>query len=137
MFLGAAALLALTGCGAQADTTEASSKTSPSPSASVEEMSPLREAYVDCAPQKGGRTLTQGDSGKSIIIDTESEYGSVKGLFCVLMDLNTSDAIWAQIQHTTAMMGVQQADQDGLHYLWSYHPDNGVNMTITDTGAKQ
>jgi hypothetical protein len=29
------------------------------------------------------------------------------------------------------MMGTQDADNNGIHYSWSYHPDNGVNMVIT------
>ena len=29
------------------------------------------------------------------------------------------------------MMGVQRGEDDGIHYGWSYHPDNGLNMVIT------
>ena len=27
-------------------------------------------------------------------------------------------------------MGVQDAEDDGLAYSWSYHPDNGVDLVI-------
>jgi hypothetical protein len=33
------------------------------------------------------------------------------------------------------MMGQQTAQESGLNYRWSYHPDNGLNMVITDSGS--
>lgn len=55
------------------------------------------------------------------------------GLTCVLEDLDTSQAILAQMNSTTAMMGVQSGTDGELAYQWSDHPDNGVNMVITDS----
>ena len=74
--------------------------------------------------------MTLADGGASIVVDTGSEYGSTAGMDCVLDELSTSQSIMAQIGRTTAMMGVQDAEDDGLAYSWSYHPDNGVNMVI-------
>jgi hypothetical protein len=93
---------------------------------------PLQVAYGECIGARGWKTLTLGDEGHSLIIDTESEYGPLGGLTCVLGQLGTSQAIVAQMESTTAMMGVQEADDGSLHYQFSYHPDNGVNMVITD-----
>jgi hypothetical protein len=78
-------------------------------------------------------TLSLTDEGGTIVVDTRSEYGSVAGMDCVLEKLGTSESVKAEMGRTTAMMGVQEADEDGLHYSWSYHPDNGVDMVITDT----
>ena len=100
-------------------------------SAATEEEPPLQRAFDACQLVDTDETLDLGDGGKSLIVNTESEYGSMDGLECVTHRLKTSSAILAQIDATTAMMGVQQAEQDGLEYRWSYHPDNGVNMTIT------
>ena len=93
---------------------------------------PLEVAYGECIGGKGWKTLTIGDEGRSLIVDTGSEYGPIEGLACVLGELDTSQAIVAQLESTTAMMGVQEADDDSLHYQFSYHPDNGINMVITD-----
>jgi hypothetical protein len=30
------------------------------------------------------------------------------------------------------MMGEQTATNNGITYRWSYHPDNGLNMVITE-----
>jgi hypothetical protein len=57
-------------------------------------------------------------------------------LNCLLGELGTPQSIIAQLGSTTALMGVQDATDDGLNYSWSYHPDNGVNMVITDTDTQ-
>lgn len=72
------------------------------------------------------------DGGATIVVDTGSQYGSTAGMDCVLDELGTSESIKAQMSRTTAMMGVQDAQHDGLDYSWSYHPKNGVNLVITD-----
>ncbi len=33
------------------------------------------------------------------------------------------------------MMGVQNDTSNGLEYGWSYHPDSGMHLVITDTKA--
>jgi hypothetical protein len=91
----------------------------------------LEGAYSQCQPQDEDDTLELADNGATIIVDTGSEYGSTAGMDCVLDELGTPQSILAQLGNTTAMMGTQQADHDGVHYSWSYHPDNGVNMVIT------
>lgn len=96
---------------------------------------PLQVAYGECIGAKGWKTLTLGDEGRSLIVDTGSEYGPIEGLACVLGELGTSQAIVAQLESTTAMMGVQEADDDSLNYQFSYHPDNGINMVITDESS--
>lgn len=96
----------------------------------------LETAYDACIDGHGARTLTLGDEGRSLIINTESEYGPTAGLRCVIGELGTSQAVLAQLQATTSMMGVQDADDGSLHYQFSYHPDNGVNMVITDQSTE-
>ena len=70
--------------------------------------------------------------GHTVTADTGSEYGNIAGLACVLGDIDTPDAIVSQMDATTAMMGAQTAEFEDFHYVWSYHPDNGINMTITE-----
>jgi hypothetical protein len=54
------------------------------------------------------------------------------GSVCVFDTLETPQSIIAAVDSTTAAMGVQLADDGDLHYSGSYHPDNGLNMVITD-----
>jgi hypothetical protein len=91
----------------------------------------LQAAYDHCTSQDEDNTLELADNGATIVIDTRSEYGSTAGMECVLGALTTPESIKAEIGRTTAMMGTQDADNNGIHYSWSYHPDNGVNMVIT------
>ncbi len=112
---------------APTDTTE----TAAAPAATA---SRLQDAFEACENRDTGNSLSLADEGATIVIDTRSEYGSTAGLNCVLQRLETPRSIEAQVGRTTAMMGVQDAQDDGFDYSWSYHPDNGVNMVITDVG---
>lgn len=131
-----AGALALTGtlsaCGTSGAGTVAAASPSPSPSPSPAPVSRLYGVFNRCTDE--GLTLSSGDEFKTLIIDTKSKYGSQEALNCVLTDLETSAAITASLENTTALMGVQDADEDGISYKWSYHPDNGVNMIIKDVG---
>jgi hypothetical protein len=35
------------------------------------------------------------------------------------------------MENTSSLKGVQDADWDGLHAEWSYHPDNGFDVSIS------
>lgn len=94
----------------------------------------LEAAFQDCLSRDTDDTLSLADAGRTIVADTRSEYGDVAGVACVLGELGTPESITAQISRTTAMMGVQDGDHDGLHYSWSYHPDNGMNLVISADG---
>ncbi|SFT99996.1 hypothetical protein SAMN05660657_04595 [Geodermatophilus amargosae] len=117
-----------------ASTPEAEQAVARAPSApSAASESRLEAVYDDCQIQDTGDSVSLSDGGATIVIDTRSEYGSTAGLICVMRELQTPQSIKAQVERTTAMMGVQDAEQDGLDYSWSYHPDNGMNMVITET----
>lgn len=92
----------------------------------------LGRAYDACAGGEGAATLSGGDGGKTIVIDTGSKSGSVEGVQCVWAFIGTPQSIIASVASTTAMAGTQRATADGLSYSWSYHPDNGLNMVITE-----
>jgi len=46
----------------------------------VNEELPLQSAYDSCNFGKGASTLESGDGGRTIIIDTGSQYGSIDGI---------------------------------------------------------
>jgi hypothetical protein len=70
------------------------------------------------------------DDGHSIIVDGVTV--NVDGLVCILDRLGTSSALIEDMASTTSMMGRQKDEEHGLKYAWSYHPDNGMDMTIRD-----
>jgi hypothetical protein len=105
----------------------------PSPEAGSTE---LEAAYAMCADEDLAGTLSLGDNGHSLIIDTGSESGSIAGYLCLLAELDTSEAVIASMDSTNSLMGVREADDGSFHYQWSYHPDSGINMVITEAKAE-
>lgn len=103
--------------------------------AAAPEAPRLKDAYDSCWKSGIGQTVQLGDGGTSIIVDTGSEYGSVDSVVCIMDEIETPQSVVAQVSSTTALMGVQEAEHDGFEYSWSYHPDNGLNMVITDVEA--
>jgi hypothetical protein len=79
--------------------------------------------------------LTLADGGQTLLVDTnptDYEYGDAPGaLICVLRELQTPQSIVSRVERTTAMQGVQDGEHDGIAYSWTYHPDNGTEITIT------
>jgi hypothetical protein len=127
-------VIALGACGEEDGGTAAEASPSPSPPPAVPV---LERAYKACdAMQDPTGTLRLVDEGRSITVDTGSKYGDIAALMCVLGELDTSQAVVAHMESTTAMMGVQDAEEGGITYKWSYHPDNGINMVITDTSER-
>jgi hypothetical protein len=49
---------------------------------------------------------------------------------CVLDGLDTPPAVRKQIEQTSAMDGIQTVEFDGASMMWTYHPDEGMFMTI-------
>ncbi len=92
----------------------------------------LERAHASCGFEDEADTIKDADDGATLIIDTQSDEGALKGLTCLFDKLGTSSAVRAQVASTTAMMGAQEGRDDGLSYRWSYHPENGLNMTITE-----
>lgn len=75
--------------------------------------------------------VTVSDGGETVVVDT-GKYGNVYGVACIMSKLGTPQSVIARVDSTTSMMGSQHAEVDGITYDWSYHPDNGLNMVITE-----
>lgn len=118
----AAMLLGLTGCAGSIE-------------AVATATSGLESAYDACSSEilaASTGAVELADGGDSILIDTANEDEDITAVVCIFMGLETSDALIAQMDSTTAMMGRQEAESNGYTYEWSYHPDSGINMTITE-----
>lgn len=80
--------------------------------------------------------ISLGDEGSSITIDTQGEDESSGASFddaaCILNALNVSDSVISQIDDTSAMDGRQTASWEGVDASWTYHPDNGMKLILTE-----
>ena len=97
--------------------------------------SQLPSAFAACQGQDKAGTVVLEDDGAMIVVDTGSQNGDAAGLNCVLSMLGTPGSIQAQIGRTTATMAAQEAEHEGVRYSWSYSPDNGVDLVITDAST--
>jgi hypothetical protein len=74
------------------------------------------------------------DGGHTLIIETEDDE-DLEGLLayqCILDELDTSERVRSSIETTTSLMGRQSSTDGELTYEYAYHPDNGLNVLITD-----
>lgn len=82
-----------------------------------------------------GRTDTQiGDGGKTLIINSSGD--AIKSIIdtqtvaCVLDYLEMPAAVRAHISSTRALDGRQTDSWGGFTAAWTYHPDDGLDITI-------
>ena len=82
-----------------------------------------------------GRTDAQlGDGGKTLIINSSGDpiksIVDTQTVSCVLDYLKTPAAVRAHISSTRALDGQQTDSWAGYTARWTYHPDDGLQMTI-------
>lgn len=116
--------IALAGCGSTT-------------SGSGDSETQIQAAYVGCGTEVGAMTdangsIEMGDDDHSLLVDGVKGDQGFEALSCVINALGLSDALRSRINSTTALQGQQSATEKGLTYEWSYHPDNGVEMTVRE-----
>lgn len=99
-----------------------------------DEMTRLAAAGHDCteASTPHVRVLDYG-SGLSIQGEgNESDGVDVEVIACILFELDVPDIIVTRIDQTRALDGMQDASWDGIAATWTYHPDNGLQMILSE-----
>jgi hypothetical protein len=91
----------------------------------------LRQAFSSC----GSGELA--DEDRTLVVDTEGDdYGSgtdsYPSLTCTLDALHTPRSVIAQMEATRALDGMRSAHWAGFEASWTYHPDNGLDVIITE-----
>lgn len=112
------------------DSSADSDKTEPKP-----EPTAIESTIDDC---EIGSFANVGDDGHTLTIATDpyNETRHILKSYCAFGALDMPDAVVAQVENTTALTGAQAADWDGYEAHWTYHPDNGLGMVITEAEAK-
>ena len=109
-----------------------SSGTNPFQSELVTEA-PLRSAWTECG------TGTLADEDTTLVIDMAGqEYASGTATFtdieCVLDELGAPSSIVAKMGATRALDGMQTANWSDYEATWTYHPDDGLDVILTQAG---
>ena len=95
---------------------------------------PLKAAYEDCGLDLVLDTYLE-DGDRTLTVDTmgdEDIFGaSYDDYVCVLESLGTPNRITSRMDGTSALDGQQTDSADGLTYFWKYHPNRGIQLTVT------
>jgi len=76
------------------------------------------------------------DDGKSAYMDGRGEDEgylytmSTDDQICILDELDAPTSVYSRISNTNSLMGVQEAEWDNIKIRWTYHPDNGLDVSI-------
>lgn len=136
-------VLALAGCGGSSD---ASTPTPSAATSSAPAVSQIHEARhwckLDGTVYKDFSIL--GDSGYTLTMKGEPEDPTwanirkvtgvpIRGMVCVLKEVGVPDSVVSQIDATRALDGMQKASWDKFSATWTYHPDNGLRVILTES----
>lgn len=91
----------------------------------------LKQAHRGCSTgdlADGDRTLEIDVAGK----EPNSGTATLKGFYCTLDLLKTPRSVVAKMESTSARDGMQSATWGAFEASWTYHPDDGVNVIITE-----
>lgn len=127
------AVLALAGCASTGG-----HAVSPAPESSTATFPPLFMKARGCvlpddAWQDENRTLVLDGEGKNEAGDADK--ADARARECVFEKLGTPQSIIVKVGQTRALDGRQEDSADGIEYSWTYHPDNGLDMIITQGQA--
>ncbi len=79
--------------------------------------------------------MSMGDEGRTLVLADDGHHATARfyeTVGCVLAALDTPDSVMTQIQNTTGLMGVREADNGSVHYEWTYNGETGLDLLITD-----
>lgn len=99
---------------------------------------PTPQSRIVAASNACPRTLNEpADGGKSLFLDTKGtddrEGDPIEYVSCILGKLNTPDYVVRHIDSTRALDGQQIEEWDGIKARWTYHPDDGLQITLVDS----
>ena len=93
----------------------------------------LKVARSKCVSSSNGIRL--GDGGYTLIIDRAAAKKNpgidTNALACIFGELRVPDSVVSQVQNTTILSGLQKADFGGFSAFWTFSPDGGLDMTIS------
>jgi hypothetical protein len=92
--------------------------------AAVQKCYPLGTDATDL-----GHTLTL----RNVAAKEDPGPVAMDGMQCVFGELDVPQSVLVHIGQTRAMDGMQTDSWDGMNVRWNYHPDNGINITFTDS----
>lgn len=103
---------------------------------SMKSDSRLQKAVSTCeVADDSAFTLAEDSQSLSFDGAGKSDYsgGNYYDLVCVLEELGAPSTVSERMGRTNSLMGVQDAEWDGIAISWTYHPDNGLDADLEIT----
>ena len=93
-------------------------------------------AAVDKTCNRGRSGTTLADGGKTLIVDNQGAHQQLAGVdveteACILRGLGTPASVISHMSQTRALDGRQSDSWGEFRAAWTYHPDDGLDITIT------
>jgi hypothetical protein len=69
-----------------------------------------------------------------LFIDGDGDEGtgaSIEDIVCILDELGTPASVIGRIETTTSLMGMVEGSWSDYQAEWTYHPDNGLDLSIS------
>lgn len=92
---------------------------------------PLKDAAKAC----GAGTLADDD--RTLVVDMAGEEpgsgtAAIDDVLCILGELKSPQSVIAQMESTRALDGMQSTTWSDYEVTWTYHPDDGLDLIITN-----
>lgn len=91
------------------------------------------EKAVEACDLSYHSAISLDDDKKGLYLDGEGDESAglaVSSTVCILGALNVPDSVLNRMSNTTSLMGQQDATWDGITALWTYHPNNGLDIVF-------
>jgi hypothetical protein len=135
-------VVALAGCGAALDgsTSGPEGVTLTAPAESLIQQT-VRSCRLDSSTRSPYAVLGDGGYTITLIGEPEDPYWvnitkvtglTIRDMTCVLTALSVPDSIVSQIDATRALDGMQRASWNRFSASWTYHPDHGLRIILTE-----
>ncbi len=92
----------------------------------------LEAAVEDCFLESNA-SVSLDEDGKGLYLDGQGDENpglSIEDTVCVLRALDVPDSVTSRMSNTTSLMGQQVADWDEITVMWTYHPNNGLDISL-------
>ncbi len=127
----------LSGCGGMSGPTADKTPTPSLATSSAPGESDLQQAARACG-LNGSEYAVIGDAGYTLTLQGKPKNGSrgglsLKEMACVLNGVKVPDNIASQMDGTRALDGMQRAAWRRTTATWTYRPDNGFRIILTES----
>lgn len=127
--VAALGVLLLAGCAKPVAAAEATPTVSATPSPT---KTAIEEALARCGIPETYLPLEDGGHTATLHWGLTADKLTVDDVSCILHATGMPSSVGQQIDATRALDGMQHGSWGSMKAAWTYHPDHGANLILTD-----